>query len=70
MIENRRLAATLNPSGDELILEFIAGDAATTEAIARGVTLERAGDQTPLRLRLTGLRERWQTNLSLLPAIT
>lgn len=70
MTQERRLAATLSPSGDELTLEFTVGDTATEDTIAAGVTLERAADRTPLRLRLTGLRQDWHTNVYLMPAIT
>jgi hypothetical protein len=64
-----RLVATLSPSGDELTLELLAGETTHTDRIAPGITLERGADRVPRRLRLTGLRGPWLTNIFVSPAI-
>ena len=70
MNKNRRLVVDVTQDGSALVLEFRHGDAASQEVLSEGVVLERTADGEALRLVLSDLREEWDSNLFVSPAVT
>jgi hypothetical protein len=64
-----RLVLRLESAGDELIIEFAAGDASSHEELAPCSLLDRDAHGKPLRLRLQGLTAQRTTNAFMAPMV-